>query len=951
MRLSLAFLLACLTIPIQAKTWHVSPGSPPGISKDSLVHTIGQAAGHVAPGDTVLIHGGVYREKVVLKTSGQEQLPILFKAVEGDHVVVTGTDRITDWESVAEGIVAAHWPHRFITWNEHNTHPSDPYHRLIGRCEQVFINGYALQQVLQREQLGRGTFFVDLPARRLYLSPDNGMEVTDRKSLVEASVRDRIFVVEGHHIRIEGIRFRYAANRAQQGAVEFTGDDLHVRSCIFETTNASGAEFKGQRITVENCTFQFNGQLGFGANRAHDLRIVDCTIHHNNTKNFNRGWEASGNKLCLSRDVVIEHSTFTENRGHGIWFDIGNENAEIHNCFIAHNENAGIFYEISYGLHAHDNVILANGFAFTPGAWGAAAGISLSSSPGCTVERNLLIGNREGFNFREQERSTPRIDGEGEEHPLWNHDETVRNNTFAFNRDAQVWGWFDIADQRHWPRSMQMAPVSPSTGLSLEALNLHFSENLYWPGPGHDLFNWGVTWKRNESFKTLETLQQTLSLDQDSRWVNPRLTDIPARDLRVPPDSPALRMHCYPQGDVPGVRLGVKESQRQVVPTGVTFHRDTIYRSEHRGDNWCITWAADDSQVTSMCDGNWLGSKQSYHNHLYRILEGPDAFFVEDVPGYPQYVWNTGSWFGYGIVSVDSVLYSVVSKTPADRWSGPFRGIKLLKSTDQGASWTRVNRQGLERKLAPEAAARNDVSPDEMFFLEEKGRPHQNQLAYPFSFVDFVKCGRDNSAARDDYLYIYAPEGAAAHELLLARVPKEKLGKRSAWQYFQRYQHGQPVWTANLEKRGNVHVFPEKSADGNHFGWYSWLPSVVWNPGLGLYIMVNGGTYGGHGMSAADKDYYDAWMHTETGSLGFWYSEHPYGPWKRFYYTDYWVADSEQNRTYQPKLSPKWISADGRQMILIWSDAMKNEQGRSHTVNYKWNHMQITLDVPSQQLK
>ena len=116
-------------------------------------------------------------------------------------------------------------------------------------------------------------------------------------------------------------------------------------------------------------------------------------------------------------------------------------------------------------------------------------------------------------------------------------------------------------------------------------------------------------------------------------------------------------------GDSPG---------HPAVPTGVTFRKDTLYRSDARGDNWCITWAADDSQITSMCDGNWLKGKDSYHKHLYRIVGGPDGFSREDIPNYPQFVSGTGSWFGYGIVSVDGTLYSVVSKTPANRWSGPF---------------------------------------------------------------------------------------------------------------------------------------------------------------------------------------------------------------------------------------------------------------------------------------
>ena len=138
--------------------------------------------------------------------------------------------------------------------------------------------------------------------------------------------------------------------------------------------------------------------------------MTGCTVRNNNTKGFDRGWEAGGDKICLTRGAILENSIFVDNRGNGIWFDIGNEDCEVRNCLIANNEDAGIFYEISYGLHAHDNVIVGNGFAFTPGAWGATAGISLSSSPGCTIERNLILGNKEGFNFREQSRSTPRID-------------------------------------------------------------------------------------------------------------------------------------------------------------------------------------------------------------------------------------------------------------------------------------------------------------------------------------------------------------------------------------------------------------------------------------------------------------------------------------------------------------------------------------------------------------
>jgi hypothetical protein len=382
------------------------------------------------------------------------------------------------------------------------------------------------------------------------------------------------------------------------------------------------------------------------------------------------------------------------------------------------------------------------------------------------------------------------------------------------------------------------------------------------------------------------------------------------------------------------------------VPLSVSFHYETLLRIGDHGDNWCLTWTADGSQVTSMCDGNWLNGADRYHNHLYRIRGEAKGFTREEIPAYPRFTYDLSGWFGYGVLSIGDHLYSMVSKTPGENWSGPFRGIKMLKSPDAGHTWFRVNSLGEERYMDPgDDSAREDISRNEMFFMEESGQSAHGGTAYPFSFCSFVQQGRANAAARDDYVYIYAPEGARSNKLLLARVKSYEIEKRACWEYFSSWNGEKPVWTDDLDKRGIIHEFPAKNEKGEYFGWYSWLPSVVWNDGLGLYIMVNGGTYAGHGLSDSVEDYYDGWMHTKTGSLGFWYAEHPYGPWNRFFYSDYWTVDDDRNRTYQPKLSPKWISPDGTRMVLIWSDAMKNEEGRSHTVNYRWNQMKISLEL------
>jgi len=541
--------------------------------------SLGRAAEKVASGDTVIIRDGIYRERVVLKTSGTAEAPIVFQAAPGAHVVMTGADHLTDWQKAEEArpIYRVAWPHRFNGWSKNMTHPDDEYHRLIGRCEQVAVEGYLLRQVLEPTQLAPGTFCADVSGQTLLVWDSGSRDLN--KVFVEASVRQEIFRVEGAYVQLRGLRFRFAANAAQHGAVVLAGAHDTMEDCVLEAMNSSGATFSAEQLVIRRCVFSDNGQVGFGANGAHHLLFSDCLVENNNTKGFDRGWEAGGDKLVLTRDAVLERCQFVRNRGSGLWFDIGNENCVVRQCLIADNEDSGIFYEISFGLHAQDNVIVGNGFAQTRGAWGAQAGISLSSSPECVIERNLIYGNREGFNFREQTRTTPRIRQKAEV-PVWNHDQIIRNNIIARNRDAQVWGWFDLNDNRQWPAAKgARSPAAEASakpgdiaeayaaknerdqpqGLSLEKLKLQFVDNVYFAGPDQRLFEWGVTWGKHKSYSTLDEVQTGLGLDTGGRVLDPAFADPIARDFRLTPQTMQILEKNYPQGAVLGVILGVQK--------------------------------------------------------------------------------------------------------------------------------------------------------------------------------------------------------------------------------------------------------------------------------------------------------------------------------------------------------------------------------------------------------
>jgi hypothetical protein len=131
---------------------------------------------------------------------------------------------------------------------------------------------------------------------------------------------------------------------------------------------------------------------------------------------------------------------------------------------------------------------------------------------------------------------------------VWNHDELIRHNLIVFNRDAQLWGWFDVKDNRHWPaegRSGNSAGPTAETkpgditeahaaktpngqpqGLTLENLRLRFEDNFYFAAPGHGWFKWGTTWARHKSYTDLSEFEADLGVDTGSRVLDPSFADL-----------------------------------------------------------------------------------------------------------------------------------------------------------------------------------------------------------------------------------------------------------------------------------------------------------------------------------------------------------------------------------------------------------------------------------------
>ena len=385
-----------------------------------------------------------------------------------------------------------------------------------------------------------------------------------------------------------------------------------------------------------------------------------------------------------------------------------------------------------------------------------------------------------------------------------------------------------------------------------------------------------------------------------------------------------------------GVPAGTAEAPSGTLPVGVAFREETLTRKGLFGDNWCQTWAADDNIYTMLDDGNgWWGDAvktkalPGWWGSMCIRVRGDAGFTDADVArmtGWPKNPVDS-PLYAYGTVSVDGTLYVWLWKSESDTWYRRPIANRLLYSPDLGRTFYRWN----GRKETE--ASFGETDPDAFFFYREDPRWKIDRHAYAFNWIAFAQSGRDNSAARDEYVYMYAPEQHDPRKLSVARVDKRHIRDRSRYEYFRAWDGGQPSWTTEVKERGVNLEYPERRADGEWM-WASWFPDVVYNKGLDRYIMVS------YGVSDGGKPFWDGWCSNcaYPASLGFWHAKDPWGPWTAFHYTEYFHADRKANRTYGFKLSPKWMSEDGRTMTLIWSDA-----GDDHSTNYKWNQMEIEI--------
>ncbi len=122
--------------------------------------TISRAAGRAWPDDTVVVHGGEFREWVRPARGGlSDQRRITYQAAPGEHVVVKGSERVTGWEpdggtvwraSVANSLFGDYNPFAEEVAGDWLVEPQAPAHKHLG---DVYLNGLSFYEAERPEDV------------------------------------------------------------------------------------------------------------------------------------------------------------------------------------------------------------------------------------------------------------------------------------------------------------------------------------------------------------------------------------------------------------------------------------------------------------------------------------------------------------------------------------------------------------------------------------------------------------------------------------------------------------------------------------------------------------------------------------------------------------------------------------------------------------------------------
>ncbi len=300
---------------------------------------------------------------------------------------------------------------------------------------------------------------------------------------------------------------------------------------------------------------------------------------------------------------------------------------------------------------------------------------------------------------------------------------------------------------------------------------------------------------------------------------------------------------------------------RSPVITGITWApKESIVRKARGSDNWPLAWADDGDLYTAYGDGRGFAPQveKKLSMGFAKVSGAPEDFRGVNIRSESGETLGDGGRGrkASGLLMVDGVLYL---------WARNAGNSQLAWSTDHARTW-----KWSDWKLT-------------------------TSFGYP-TFLDF---GRNYAGGRDDFVYVYSHDSDSAYEaadrMVLARVAKDRIRERSAYEFFVGLApDGEQRWTREIERRGAVF---------EHRG-RCYRSGISYNAGLGRYLWCQ--------VHPGGKDSRGPRF---QGGFGVYDAPEPWGPWTTVYFAEEWDVGPGETSSFPPK----WMSADGTTLHLVFS--------------------------------
>jgi parallel beta-helix repeat protein len=392
---------------------------------------------HLQPGDTLNLAPGTYRETLAFPEIKWTGAPTRVQAAGKGEVIIKGSDVVDGWERLEAGLyVKRPWtvnsqqvfidgaPLKQIGGTVFNGYPERANHPMkkLHDSHGGIWPGRAAGGV---RDLTEGSFHYDAGAQSLYVKIAPSATLDGRS--VEVSVRPYLAIGKNlKSVSLTNLRFEHANTTAvsQSGALSLAGDRLVLEGIEVSQVDGNGIDLTGNENVIRGSRANHCGQVGMKV-RGRANKLIDNETSFNNTRGFNKWWEAGGAKFVGDgglRDSEVSGHRAIGNAGDGIWFDWMNSNNKVHDSVAAYNAGFGIHYEASQKGYIYNNYVFRNRMR----------GIYLAHSSESVVVHNLVAGNgMEGIVAIDEGRSQ----NKAELRPRGNR---IVGNIIAWNSKAAV---------------------------------------------------------------------------------------------------------------------------------------------------------------------------------------------------------------------------------------------------------------------------------------------------------------------------------------------------------------------------------------------------------------------------------------------------------------------------------------------------------------------------------